>query len=229
MITKAQSRVVRDATLKRTNRQFNAVFDRLIQGEPSAPTPSKAAKLLYGAMWDGFRREGIAAFRVSKHIRNKPKRFNGYLGEWAVLAESQRLACDMLRIYFDKEPEIEFLTVMSISRHSIERVSERLGTLDPQAIRDELCAVPAAFFAEQYLVGLEPLEHGKYISKTPHGIAVIAYEEDEMVVTTWISDATAGKKFLGEWHQITGGSSKQGRVNIETANDAKVYRLRRKS
>ena len=58
---------------------------------------------------------------------------------------------------------------------------------------------------------------------------MIDYTEDELVVTTWISDATAGKKFLVEWQQITGGSNKQGRVQIETATGAKVYRLRRKS
>jgi len=225
VITKTQSRIVRDATLKDIHSRQEKAFEHC-RGSVEGVTPSNIAKFLHQAMYRAANAAGVAAFAIERRVRGKRKKFSGYYGEWGVY--EGRLFCAAAWTYFDgNEPQIEDFVLMDISRHALERVSERLNTLDRDEIRKEMAPVPASFCAE-LIVG-EPAP-GEYMARTANGIAIIQHHGDDIpIVTTWIDEDICNRSQLDGWLEITNESNKKIRTDIETASGGPVYALRLKT
>lgn len=154
---------------------------------------------------------------------------------WDTYVNLKRLA--FIPVVYDMKLESTFRRGIAVTEHAIERMAERLDTLDRVQIIHELtaAAMPSCFLVMNFL---ELPEQGDYYAvKTPRGIGILAINHFENIdiagfLVTWISDeeATSGKFRKIEWvifprRQKTDGAV----VTVDIPAGARLYRPRRLS
>lgn len=182
------ARRVRRTACKDTERKSitatSAVSD--ICASHSAGHASYVSKLR-PKLWSALRKAGVAGFDFYDQPSLKPSKRDHYItGEWGV--ESGRII--FLCWHFDLFTNHAMMG-FTLTVHATERISERLGTIDPERIRDEMTAVPASLLmatAADLQGDWDPYQQC-WMIKTPHGVAaVVSNGLSEYFIKTWIAD-----------------------------------------
>jgi hypothetical protein len=106
----------------------------------------------------------------------------------------------------------------------MERVSERLGSISPDEVRNQFIPVIPAIVNH---VLTSEFEDGSYLARTPQGIAIVLKGEEGVIITTWINDELATRAQLDGWVRLGDvGSTSNGRVIVKTAKPCRVFLLR---
>ena len=213
------ARLIRDRTLSSTAELVAEIDAKLLQPPEQLPTMSKSTHYLTNLFYKTAKSKGAAIFKMLLTSRKSAKKNQGIFAEWAV-DDGRLVAYAYLVRCFDVQPNF---TVV-VSRHAIERVSQRLGVIKPQDIRDELATAIAGCYLSYHC-----REVGEYLASTPHGYAIMVLDEKGWRMPTWISkeQAWASQSEL-RWQDFKGISSREGKVMIETATGAPVLAIQRK-
>ena len=148
---------------------------------------------------------------------------------WRVYIESKRLG--VVPIGYDIDMNESELPGVVFTEHAIERMAERLETLDRKKILQELVAiaVPACLLIFKFGKISKP---GDYFAvKTPHGIGLLVVDDskepDELIfLLTWIGlEENLATKYKNiEWREcplLT--RDKGGTLKIDIPANAKLY------
>ncbi|MEP5568096.1 MAG: hypothetical protein ABJN62_09710 [Halioglobus sp.] len=183
MITQTQSRVVRDATLRSTVKGGKALYDN---AKPlKLPKSRKKRPLAFvRELYKRNRKMGMAVGMAVFKSRSGYKRDGAVTVEWRSL--EGRLFAQPVVVTTKTGPKAQ--TSIEVTRHAVERVAERLETLDQQLIRDELAAACFSLF-------MSGLCGRSGWARCPGGYARIEHTvAGEPTVVTYISDQLAGKR-----------------------------------
>jgi hypothetical protein len=216
VIDPVTSRVVRDTTIKHTLRgeqDFLSLFDKTPK-DFDRFSLSKRTAAITRYIYKIAKQHGVAVGRILVKSSNGGKHDTGILSWWGTY--SSRLSA---HFYEFKLNHFKGLPDVDISRHAIERVSERLGTIDTQVVRNELA--PAVIS-----IGMTPHAGRGGWAKTQHGM--VRYEFDltlmNNVIVTFISDEQAtGERRSWEWTEIQKVCDTGGRVVMETPSKGIIY------
>jgi hypothetical protein len=218
-INPVQARVVRDATLKSITGAQEELEAWANSADHKKPTPTKAVPYYTDLIYREMRNLNIAICKVIIRLRRHKKNM-GLIVEWE--ESDGQLYGVANKITGHPTPDITFLFEVSVRRHALERVSERLGTLDTLKVRNELSAAVSSILLE--IATISQLNDGEYYARTPHGLAMLIIEDEEPVITTWIpNELTRPEQIGGQWIHYVG---ERGVVSIETATGHPVYKLR---
>jgi hypothetical protein len=215
------ARIVRNAAIAKTSRASDALityFDST--SAPKPPSRSKKVPFYARKLYKAFKAHNVAIFHYID-VRDRVKQSFALVGEW--IAGDGKLHAFVGEISLSGEEPLKDFLLIYVSRHALERVSERLHTLDTAIIRDEFASAVAA-------IAFEWLDSrsGSYYARTPHGIAIVAITRErlEVCITTWISEGMAKPGQLNlSWMPYKSGPHKKGKVTIETVNNRPVMRL----
>ena len=137
MITQTQSRVVRDATLKHTLMAQQEVGK--LMGKRNAGPCSVTNRVRRGTnrLYDMMNKCGSAISLVYYKSPKGGKHDVATFGAWDV--HEGRLSAEFYKV--TQKAAVENHHCVEVSRHAIERISQRLKTIDTKLIRTEL--IPA--------------------------------------------------------------------------------------
>lgn len=210
------ARLVRDKTLSTTQMAMERVEATLAGAGSSSPSLSKSTHFLTNLFYAAAKNHGTAIFKTLLTSRKSAKKNQGIFSEWTV-DNGQLVALT----YFVRQFEVRLHQRTVVSRHALERVSQRLGTLNPKAVRDELAAAVAACY------NTFGLEDGQYLAATPHGYTVVVKEDVCFRIPTWISvEMSRPEQSGGVWQRIEGVSDRAGKVHLVSATGAPIFALR---
>lgn len=211
------ARLVRDKTLSTTEKAEERVEAALIAAKGNPPSISRSTHFLTNLFYAAAQRHGTAIFKTLLTSRRSSKKNQGIFSEWAV--DGGHLVA---LTYFVRQFEVSLNQRAVVSRHALERVSQRLATLSPKDVRDELAAAVAACY------NTHGIQNGEYLAATPHGYAVVVKENSGFRIPTWISEEMSRpEQSGGVWQRFTGISDRAGRVQLVTATGAPILALRK--
>ncbi len=115
--------------------------------------------------------------------------------------------------------EIYERPLVEIRRHTIERISERLGTISDKEIRNELAPAIAG-------IHLAKLLGRNGWVRTPNGIAPILFENCHYVMSTWINNEllTASQR-KWEWEELGEARDQRGHITAEAPGSPLIYSI----
>ena len=216
MTDSVTARRVRDTTIKHaisSERDFMSLFDGEMRSFDSISI-SRRVSAMTKYVYKIAKKRDAAIGRVLVKSSKGGKHDIGIVSWWGTY--QGRLSAKFVRLKLDDCSE---MPDVDVSRHAIERISERLDTIDTKLIRDELDSAIISI-ATTRING-----RGGW-AKTPNG--VVRYEYDlslkNHVIVTYISDEmTSGEK--GDWHWIPKSpvSNSEEKILIDIASEDTVY------
>lgn len=216
------ARRVRDKTLSTTN-EAKQKIDR-IMGEYDLPHRSKS-KFVNHATSDFYRlykKRGLAISKILYLPRKKNEKW-GLVGHWD---EVGGVLYGFYYMFIPINQENQGVLLgpkIRVSRHAIERVSERLGTINPQEIKNELS--PAVSSLAIYCGSNWDARRREYYAKTQHGIAIAVSEGDDQTITTWVSDELTRsdqRSILWKPYRTQHGKT---RIIVESSAEAPIFKV----
>jgi hypothetical protein len=212
-ITPTQSRLVRNGIIKKTASAMAVVSDQHLSKNFKVPTPKKAVRFCTNRIYKMFDHQGLAISKIL-HDGLRIKENFGVVAHWN--ADKNGLIGRLIMVEGHPMPHAWGLPKIVVTRHVIERVSQRVNSINSCEIRDELGpAIASAIFS----LG----EKGNFYARTPRGIAMVILEESRFVIPTWIADIQARPEQIdGIWEKIPSGRGK----SFETAYSSDIYQLR---
>jgi hypothetical protein len=220
------ARLIRDKTLKAVSKSNSEALESLKAGfqPPSkVPTTTKVVRVLTAHCYKLMCENGLGICKVMILPRGKPKKEVGFFSGWYSGKGRLIASCSAM---FRRGNEVDSHGVLDIeiTRHALERVSERLGTIAPDELRNELIPVVTSVLFHAISASFS---NGEYSAKSPHGIAMIVKGSDGIIVTTWINDDMAAQSQLEGWIVLEKVNSvRTGKTTIETASQSSVFLLR---
>lgn len=204
------ARLVRDKTTRSSAKLFDAAMEvaqrRLMQSTKRGVPPQKLVPVITAATHSELTRAGVGlGFMLTRHPRYR-KRIASILGSWAGFTNEDD-SVELLAEYraINRVGVGRYMTCR-VSRHALERVAERKGTIYPADIRAELApAVNGLLLASAQEV--TPHAGDELVVPTDNGLAMARWgdarvhraERHALVVptiTTWM-----------DWASIPAGSA----------------------
>jgi hypothetical protein len=216
MIDPVTSRVVRDTTIKYTLRgeqNFLSLFDNKPK-DFDGVSLSKRTAAITRYVYKIAKQHRVAVGRILVKSPNGGKHDAGILSWWGTY--SGRLSAHFYEIklhHFKELPDVD------VSRHAIERVSERLGTIDTQVVRNELA--PAVIS-----IGVTPHAGRGGWAKTQHGMVRYEYDltlKNNVIVTFLAEEQATGERSSWAWTDIQKVNDMGGRPVLETPSKGTIY------
>jgi hypothetical protein len=218
------ARVVRKAAIKKTGRSLTKAIDSNEKaGETDFPSRTKIVPFVLNDLYKSAEKSNFAIFR-SLYLKNRAKQSVGYGGEWSVSEDEDKLYASVYEVSLAHDGYCDKHALIYVSKHALERVSERLGLIDSYKVRNEFVAAIAAISLEW-----PQLKSGSYYARTRNGLAIVKVvrEKDDICVTTWISDEMARPDQLdGDWEVYSDFRDNKGRFSLRVVTGDPVMKLR---
>jgi hypothetical protein len=210
------ARLIRKKTLKRVGNDTKRYEDILLSSPPKQLTSTrKSVKILADHFFKRGKSVNLAIFKFIPTVKS-PKKRAASIGVWSI--EKETLYAIAIVILGFPTPKTQVLFAVRIRDHAIERVSERLNTLDDIIIRDELATAACSI-----ILSMGRWDSGEFYAKTLHGVALVRkFEDGTTVLTTWISnEMLKDNQIKNDWEPYS--SSKK--AIIESASGETIYCL----
>lgn len=220
------ARLIRDKTLRAVSRSNTEAMDSIDESYkmPSkVPSISRAVRFLTKICYQQLCSHDLGICMMFILPRGKPKRAVGFFSGWS--ASKGRLMAGCTSIFLDgQDVQNELVLNLSITRHALERVSQRLESIVSEKLRAEMIPVVTSVI---FQMTTGNFFDGHYMARTKHGIAMLVKGDEGIIVTTWISDNMATASQLSGWIKLEKvNSANSGKVTIKTVSDASVFMLK---
>ena len=176
------ARIIRDKTLKRVGSDLKKLDETLESIPfPKITSVKKAVKLYADFLYKTVKSKNLAIIKFTPPSSNAKNNI-ALIGTWHLIDST--LYAIGITINGFPIPRATPLYEIRVRDHAIQRVSQRLGTIDDVLVRNELSVA-----AGSILMSVMQLGSGEYYARTPHGVALVRkFEDNATVLTTWISN-----------------------------------------